>query len=98
MSMCVGVEELLELVGIVEVAVVGKNDTIGAIHVERLGLCMGRGSSSGVSHCSTRSRYVLAMFCGEGKQTIPCPMPIEPINRLTAFFSKTSLTIPFALH
>ncbi len=41
MSVCIGVEELLELVGIGEVAIMGKNDTIGAIHVERLGLCMG---------------------------------------------------------
>ena len=41
MSMCIGVKELLELAGIVEVAIMGKNDTIRAIHVERLGLCMG---------------------------------------------------------
>ena len=40
MSMCIGVEELFELAGIDEVAIVGKNDTIGAIHIERLGLCM----------------------------------------------------------
>lgn len=56
MSMCIGVEELFELAGIDEVAIVGKNDTIGAIHVKRLGLCMSRGSSSRVPHCSAMSR------------------------------------------
>lgn len=40
MSVCVCVQELLELTGIGKVPIVAKNNTIGAIHIERLRLCV----------------------------------------------------------
>ena len=69
--------------------------TIGRIHVEGLRFGVVGAACSRVSHC-TRPFGGIYLRTGEGY--LPCPMPIQPYRVERAWASKTSLTIPLALH